>query len=367
MKHKLLILILFFSYCLNENSFAFTSKSIPNTANQYEMLQKAIEHYQKLKETETWAPLTLSGQTELKLSDHSPIVKEIKHRLELLGDIKALNNTEVFNHRMEIAIRNFQARHGLEETGTVNADLIKMLNVPLDTRINQMRINMERLQKEKTGNTGRRIVANIPEYKLHVYEDDNEILSMDVVVGKTTNKTAVFSDVMNQIVFSPYWNVPASIVREEILPAMKRNKAYLRNNNMEIIGTKDGLPEIRQKPGPKNSLGKVKFLFPNAYNIYFHDTPAKALFARKTRAFSHGCIRLSQPLELAKYLLKDNPKWTDDAIMRAMNSGAETWVKLDQPVPISISYYTAWVDVSGDVHFRDDIYGKDKELVNAGN
>jgi murein L,D-transpeptidase YcbB/YkuD len=168
---------------------------------------------------------------------------------------------------------------------------------------------------------------------------------------------------MKQIVFSPYWNIPESIVKNEILPAMKRNRAYLRNHQMEIVGTQNGLPQIRQKPGPKNSLGKVKFLFPNKYNIYFHDTPAKALFSRNKRAFSHGCIRLSRPFELAKYLLKDMPGWTDAAIHSAMNAGSEKWVSLKQPVPISISYYTAWVDSSGDVHFRDDIYGKDRNLV----
>ncbi|MBC8052406.1 MAG: L,D-transpeptidase family protein [Sphingobacteriaceae bacterium] len=361
MKSFVYIFTLIFCYTISYKKVIAQGSNINN--EQYERIEKAIAYYEKLKNKEEWPQISLPDQTQLKLNDHSPVIKDIKARLELLGDFRALSNTDVYNHRFEAAVKRFQARHGLEENGLINAELIKVLNVPLDSRINQLRINLDRLQKESTENVGRRIVANIPEYKLHVYEGEREVLSMDIVVGKTTNKTVVFSDEMKQIVFSPYWNVPESIVKNEILPAMKRNSRYLQQNNMEITGTQNGLPEIRQRPGSKNSLGKVKFLFPNKYNIYFHDTPAKTLFSRRTRAFSHGCIRLSQPFELAKYLLKDDPKWTDAAINSAMNTGSEKWVTLKTPVPVSISYYTAWVDSSGEVHFRDDIYGKDKALV----
>ena len=331
-------------------------------SDQYRRLEEAIEHYEKLNSKDSFQTISLGNQKSLKVNDRSPEIKDIKARLELLGDLRALGNTDVYNHRMELAVKRFQARHGLEETGIINAAVLKEMNVPLTARINQLRINLERLRKETSENTGKRLVANIPEYKLHVYEGNREVLSMDIVVGKTTNKTVVFSDEMKQIVFSPYWNIPESIVKKEILPAIKRNPRYLKTHNMEIVGTQNGVPEIRQKPGPKNSLGKVKFLFPNKYNIYFHDTPAKSLFSRRTRAFSHGCIRLSQPFELAKYLLKDYPGWTDAAIHSAMNAGTEKWVTLKEPVPVSISYYTAWVDSSGDVHFREDIYGHDRNL-----
>jgi L,D-transpeptidase YcbB len=222
-----------------------------------------------------------------------------------------------------------------------------------------MRANMERILKDTLQRgEGKRIVANIPEYKLYVYEDNREVLSMDIVVGKASNPTVAFNDMMEEIVFSPYWNVPPNIIRNEILPAMKRNKRYLASQNMEITGNEDGLPVIRQRPGPGNALGKVKFLFPNKYNIYFHDTPAKTLFDREKRAFSHGCIRLSKPFELAKYLLKDQG-WTDDAIQKAMNARSEKWVKLEEKVPVFITYYTSWVDPYGDLQFRDDIYGHD--------
>lgn len=329
---------------------------------QYRHLEKAVERYEKLN-TEPWSSIALSAKTTYKLNDKAPVIKEIKQRLDLLGDFRGNEDSELFNQKLETAVKKFQFRHGLEETGIINASVIKQLNIPLETRISQLRLNMERVLKEGQENPGTHIVANIPEYKLHVYEGNREVLSMDIVVGKTSNPTVVFSDQLEQVVFSPYWNIPESIVRTEILPAMKKNSRYLKTHNMEVIGTKNGLPDIRQLPGPKNALGKVKFLFPNKYNIYFHDTPVKSLFEKRTRAFSHGCIRLSQPFELARFLLKDDPKWTDAAIQSAMNSRKERYVTLNQPVPVSISYYTAWVDGSGNIHFRDDIYGRDKRMI----
>ena len=152
----------------------------------------------------------------------------------------------------------------------------------------------------------------------------------------------MFRGDLNQIVFSPYWNVPSSIVTKEILPAMEKNPNYLEKENMEITGKDaDGVPEIRQKPGPKNSLGQVKFLFPNSFNIYFHDTPAKELFNRDKRAYSHGCIRLSEPEKMANYLLRNDPSWPPEKISAAMNSGDQKFVKLKDPVPVFITYYTA--------------------------
>jgi L,D-transpeptidase YcbB len=168
---------------------------------------------------------------------------------------------------------------------------------------------------------------------------------------------------LEYVVFSPYWNVPRSIVRNEILPAIERHPGYLARSDMEQTGTSDGLPVIRQKPGGSNALGRVKFIFPNNYNIYFHDTPAKHLFSRSDRAFSHGCIRLEQPQRLAEYLLRDNDEWSTSQIVDAMHAGTEKWVKLKNKVPVLISYFTSWVDDNGLVNFRDDIYGHDEKLI----
>ena len=170
----------------------------------------------------------------------------------------------------------------------------------------------------------------------------------------------MFTGNLNQLVFNPYWNVPPSIVRKEILPAMNRNSNYLASHHMEVTGNAGGLPVIRQLPGNDNALGKVKFLFPNSFNIYFHDTPSKSLFEKDKRAFSHGCIRLSDPVKMANYLLKDDGQWTPEKIDEAMNTGKEQFVKLKTVVPVLITYYTAWVDDSGLLHFADDIYGHDK-------
>jgi L,D-transpeptidase YcbB len=203
------------------------------------------------------------------------------------------------------------------------------------------------------------LVVNIPEYKLHVYENGNHVFDMNVVVGSEKNQTAIFNDELTHIVFSPYWNVPQSIVQNEILPAMRRNRRYLSANGYERVGTENGLPKIRQKPGKGNSLGLVKFLFPNEHDIYFHDSPAKSLFTHRIRAYSHGCVRLAEPAKLAAYLLKDDPQWSPDKIEAAMNAGKEEWVKLSATVPVSIIYLTAWVDHEGVLNFRDDVYEKD--------
>jgi murein L,D-transpeptidase YcbB/YkuD len=331
---------------------------------QYKALNAAAEDYQKLIDRNDWPEISVGNKPVLKLADRSPAILAIKDRLKLLGDLRRVRDADLFNERLEEAVKQFQLRHGLEDDGVIGPAFMKALNVSLDKRLSQIRVNLDRIMQDTVRMNGTRIIANIPNYKLYVYENDIQVLTMDIVVGKISNPTIVFADTLENIVFSPYWNIPASIVRNEILPAMARNSSYLQKNNMEITGKVEGLPTIRQKPGPNNSLGLVKFLFPNQHNIYFHDTPAKSLFEKKNRAFSHGCIRLSQPFELARYLLKDQVQWQEKEIRQAMNSGSEKWVKLATKIPVSIIYYTAWVDSSGLVNFRDDIYGHDREMNN---
>ena len=185
---------------------------------------------------------------------------------------------------------------------------------------------------------------------------------MDVVVGTSATRTVIFSDTLSKIVFSPTWTIPASIVQGEILPAIAKNPNYLAKKGMERIGGTDARPVIRQKPGAGNALGRVKFLFPNSYSIYFHDTPSKGGFAKDKRAFSHGCIRLSQPQELAEYLLRNDTAWTTEKIKQAMFSGKEKWVTMKEKRPVTIGYFTAWVGTDGRLNFRDDVYGHDAKL-----
>ncbi|HEV7331489.1 MAG TPA: L,D-transpeptidase family protein [Flavisolibacter sp.] len=328
---------------------------------QYKQMRTALMRYYKIEKQGGWQEIK-GDQKVYKQGDSAAAVQRIKSRLLLTGDFTSQDQSALFTSELEAAVQAAQKRFGLVQDGVVGPATLRALNKPVSERIEQMLVNMERMRWMPAHGEGRRLVANIPEYKLHVYEGAKEVFDMRIVVGKAAHKTVVFNDQLKHVVFSPYWNVPASIVRNEILPAMKRNPSYLQANNMEQTGTRNGLPVIRQKPGANNALGRVKFLFPNSYAIYFHDTPAKHLFDENKRAFSHGCIRLAEPKRLAEYLLQDKEGWNDSRITSAMYAGTEKWVNLSEPVPVAITYFTSWVDDQGQVNFRNDIYGHDKAL-----
>ncbi|GAA4337356.1 L,D-transpeptidase family protein [Flaviaesturariibacter amylovorans] len=340
-----------------------------NTA--YAALKKELARYTDIVKKGGWP--TVSGPLKgLKPGDSTAVVKVLKQRLALSGDMAPGDTTALFNDALLAGIRNFQERMGYTPTDQLTEQQLKDLNVPATVRLQQLLMNMERMRwmpvAEESGNL---IVANIPEFVLHVYEGKQKAFDMNIVVGKEGSSTMMFNGDLNQVVFSPYWNVPPSIVRDEILPKLASNPGYLDGQNMEQVGNDEGgLPRIRQRPGPDNSLGRVKFLFPNSFNIYFHDTNAKSLFSKDKRAYSHGCIRLEEPEKMAQYLLRNDPSWTPDRIEEAMNSGTEKYVRLKKPVPVVITYYTAWVDERGRLNFRDDIYGHDRDLAGkmfAGN
>ena len=274
-----------------------------------------------------------------------------------------LNDTSSnFTDSLEVAIKDYQQRHGLKPTGIINDSLIASLNVPVENRIQQLIINLNRAQWMSPIQDSNYIIVNIPDFMLTAYENNAKVLSIPVAVGKQGTNTTIFSGDLNQIVFSPTWNIPPSIVKRDIVPAMKSDPGYLRKNDMEIVRRNDSLPEIRQLPGENNTLGKVKFLFPNRYDIYLHDTKAKEVFKQKNRAVSNGCIRLADAETFANYLLVDNDDWSPEKVDAAMNAGKEQFVKLSKPVPVVITYYTAWVDENGKLNFRDDVYGHDRRI-----
>jgi murein L,D-transpeptidase YcbB/YkuD len=246
----------------------------------------------------------------------------------------------------------------MKEDGVIGQAVLREMNKPLSFRIRQILVNMERTRWMGSDPKGDHLVVNIPQFQLMVYENDTVSWSCRVVVGKEANKTAIFQGALKYIVFSPYWNVPPGIMTKEILPELRKNPNYLDRLNMEWHG--DG---IRQRPGPSNALGKVKFLFPNSFNMYLHDTPAKFMFNQEKRAFSHGCIRVAEPRKLAIHLLKGDPSWSVSRIDSAMNAGTEKYVVLKKTVPVSIVYFTAWADEKGRIHFRDDIYNRDERLM----
>ncbi len=327
----------------------------------YKKLKAELANYTRIAKNGGWPLITTSAKT-IKQGVSLPEIIAIKKRLQITGDLAVPDTTKKFDSPLVEAVKNFQTRHGYTPTGVITQPLIADLNVPVEKKIQQLLINLDRMRWMPTLPNGSMILVNIPEFVLHVMNGKQEEWSMNVVVGKEGHNTMIFTDDLNQIVFSPYWNVPPSIVKKEILPKMETDPGYLAGQNMEIVKNDGDLPVIRQLPGPKNSLGKVKFLFPNSFNIYFHDTPAKSLFYKDMRAFSHGCIRLSDPEKLASYLLKDQPEWSTAAIKDAMNSGTEQFVKLKKAIPVFITYYTAWIDANGKLNFRDDIYGHDESI-----
>lgn len=358
------------SLLLTANSFAANNdtlrknQAISASGNaQYEKLQNALQNLYKIREKGGWPKIVASQKFYMK-GQSAPAVKQIKERLRITGEFDSKDTSLAFTDELVTAVQKIQKRFGYTQNGVVDALLIKQLNVPVNDRIQQVVLNMQRFQNSPANDGGTRLVVNIPEYKLHVYEGTEEVFEMNVVVGSEKNKTVTFNDEITNIVFSPYWNVPPKIVANEIQPAIRRNKNYLRNNGYEVTGYENGLPVIRQKPGAQNSLGRVKFVFPNEYGIYLHDTPAKSLFEYPKRTFSHGCIRLAEPQKLAEYLLRNVPGWTTEKIREAMQSGKEQWVKLPVPVSVSLSYYTAWVDEEGLLQLRQDIYELDKAQFN---
>jgi murein L,D-transpeptidase YcbB/YkuD len=249
--------------------------------------------------------------------------------------------------------------------------------VPAATRVQQIAMNMDRWRWLPTSLSDRYLIVNIPAFRLDAIEKGRSVLAMKVVVGKKDNPTPVLADEMTTVVFSPYWNIPAEIVEKETLPHVLKDAAYLDKNNIEVVrAASDPEPidaghvdwtnpdavsklRFRQKPGEGNSLGLVKFLFPNHFNVYLHDTPAQALFNRIERDFSHGCVRVERPMDLARYVLRDQPAWTEDKIDEAMHAGTERSVALKQPLPVYLVYFTAWEE-NGSTRFADDVYGYDR-------
>ncbi len=339
---------------------------------EYAALRDALAAHRKIAADGGWpvVPETL----RLKPGQSDPAVAAVATRLSVSGDYAGPAELTTYTDDLQKAVRQFQTRHGLAAAGLLGAETVAALNVPVDARIRQIELNMERWRWLPQNLGERYVLVNIPEMRLRVYEGDRVPLSMAVVVGTPHTPTPIFNDQMRYVVLSPYWNVPDSIAQGETVPGMLKDPTYLTRNNMEIVDKSgkaipvddmdmDALDQyrFRQRPGKANSLGLVKFMFPNEYNVYLHDTPADSLFARAGRAFSHGCVRVENPMALAEYVLRDQPKWTTDAINTAMHAGTETQVQLTAPLPVYLGYWTAGVDNAGTLHFRADVYGIDAD------
>lgn len=328
--------------------------------SQYRRLQEFVQKYSRLSK-ETGFDSIPALPKSLRKGDSAEVIVTIKKHLELLGDLSSNDGSSTFDTTLVLATKKYQQRMGLTVDGIIGNKMIAELNVPMKQRLRQILINLERLRWMPPEKDTNYILVNIPEFMMHVYDSGKLQFNINVIVGTSANSTVIFNDKLQYIVFSPYWNVPESIVRGEILPGIKKNPNYLAKHNMEIV--KSGtVPVIRQNPGAANSLGLVKFLFPNNYNIYFHDTPNRNLFSQSSRSFSHGCIRVGEPKKLAQYLLRTDSSWTSQKIDSAMHLKKEKWVPLKKSIPVFIVYFTAWVDQNGQLNFRKDIYKHDEKM-----
>jgi murein L,D-transpeptidase YcbB/YkuD len=341
----------FFSFagnCYNENRD--TSLLLPF---QYNRLEIFLKKYREIHSDGGWGKIRL-GKKIYKPGDTSAVVSDVRHHLFVTGDLIKDNKSPVFDSLLYTSIITYRNRTGLKTDGKIDATLIAEMNIPVEKRIQKIMVNIERVKRMYAESDDNFLLVNIPEFRLHIYENSVPVHNMKVIIGQPNHKTVVFNGKIRYVVFCPYWNVPKSILNNEILPIIRRHPGYLSSKNMEWEG---GL--LRQKPGPDNSLGLIKFIFPNSHSIYMHDTPTKSLFNQNQRTFSHGCIRLENARWLAGYLLRNDSEWNSETIDAAISRRVEQFVTLKKPVPVYIAYFTAWVDETGRINFRKDIYNKD--------
>jgi murein L,D-transpeptidase YcbB/YkuD len=345
---------------------------------QYTKLRRHLATYRKLQDEGGW-PTVDKGPTLIP-GDSSDRLPPIRQRLYLTGDLDTAPaqwaEPSRYDSSLIKAVNRYQQRNGLVVQPEINDLMVETMNVPVEVRLSQIMLNLDRTRWLTTGPMPPTyVLVNIPEYRLHVVEDGREIKLMRVIVGKTMTSTPVFSDMMEHVEFSPYWNVPNSIARNELWPKIRRSSSYLNRNHFEILngwGSNASVVSrsnvnwgnlrsyrIRQKPGPWNALGQVKFMFPNQYAIYLHDTPADHLFEKNVRAFSHGCIRIGEPAWMADWLF---PQFDREEIEEKMTNRRHEVVKLDTQIPVYIFYMTAFEDKAGHLNFRPDLYGLDTRL-----
>lgn len=349
---------------------------------EYAALRKALARYRELAARGGWK--AVPGGSVVKPGEPLPAERRraLVERLAAEGfaDAALAAGPPIYDEPLAEAIRRFQSLRGVESDGTLGESTVDELAVPAAARVESIRLNLERW-RWLPGDLGRRHVrVNTAAFTLGVYEDAKQILATRVVVGREGSETPLFSDAMEVIVLNPYWNVPRGIVEDEILPAAGGNPASLAKKGYELVSAAgeplangdwsalssagSGL-RIRQRPGPSNALGRIKFLFPNSHDVYLHDTPQDHLFARTDRAFSHGCIRVEKPLELAESLLRDAGEWRRDRLEQEIATSETKRIRLASPVPVYILYWTAVVNASGDVEFHQDGYGIDARLARA--
>lgn len=347
----------------------------------YRRLVAALAQYREVADRGGWP--TVPEAASLAEGDSSTAVASLRARLIGGGDPEerrlaqeGSGRAAVFDAKLMEALERFQRRHGIVDDGAVGPTTVAELNRPVEERIFDLRVNLDRWRWLPRDLGDLYVLVNVAGFELEVVEEDSAILAMNVVVGRDAWRTPIFRDTMEHVVVNPYWNVPASIEEDELIPAVRRDPGYLDRNNFEVVhagsnrvvhpGSIDhqnlDAYQFRQKPGPDNALGQIKFLFPNKNNIYLHDTPAGHLFSQTSRAFSHGCIRVEHALELGRLVLEKATDTSPARLDELLASKDEQWINLTKPIPVYILYFTAWVDGSGAVRFHPDIYDRDQRL-----
>lgn len=351
----------------------------PNTPN-YDRLKRALALYRQKAEDGGW-PVIPEGEV-LKPGMEDPRVPVLLERMIAQDLYEGAGNSENLLYDGDIveAVKLFQERHGLEVDGVIGKNTLAQINVPIQERIHQMELNMERRRWMKDDLGYKYVFANLADQAVKVVKGTKTIHWARIVVGKPYHRTPVFSENMTYAVVNPYWNVPRSIAVNEYLPKLRKNPGTLRAQNIRLLSgknefdpysvpwnnySKSNFPfRLRQDPGKGNALGRIKFMFPNKFNVYIHDTPSKSLFSRASRAFSHGCMRVQDPLALGAVLLADEG-WDEASLNAQVANGKKRVIKLKEPIPVHVTYLTAWANKDGSIHFRRDIYDRDTQLAKA--
>ena len=353
---------------------------------QCERISRALDHYRSLAAQDDGTPLPATDDP-VRPGDSYDGLPRLVQLLSLLGDLPedaAPADSQVYEGELVEAVKRFQSRHALQPDGVIGPATLDQLNTPLKVRVRQLELALERWRRQPFDPRRPAIVLNIPEFRLRAYGtnrggDQEPELEMKVVVGEAAeHRSPVLQSQLELVILRPYWTVPVSIQRNELIPEISRDRGWVSANNFEVVNLQGevvptgrvsdhvlaelsaGRLQLRQKPGPKNTLGLVKFMFPNPFGIYMHDTSARSLFDRERRDLSHGCIRVENPEDLAVWILRGQAGWSRERIESAIGGSQPTTVRITRPVQLSIMYATAAVMNNGEVHFFPDIYGEDE-------
>lgn len=318
----------------------------------YVRLRKVLADYRAVARDGGWNVVPNGGALRLGMDD--PRVLDVRRRL---GDSSTSTS---FDAGLDALVRQFQAHHGIAEDGVVGRETVREMNVSAGDRAAQIAVNMERWRWMPQDLGASYLLVNIAAFRLDVIEAERSVLSMKTIVGKDYTRTPFFAARIESVIVNPWWNVPDSIAAKELWPKQRIDRSYLEREHMVVTNGR-----IRQRPGPWNALGRLKFDMPNRYDVYLHDTPARSLFLQPFRAFSHGCIRLEKPLDLALFLLRDQPQWDEAALERAISAGRERTIRLNASRPVYVLYWTAWVGDDGQMQFVPDHYGRDAAIAAA--